>query len=341
MSTRRIGFLGYDGVQGIDLVGPAEAFAAVPAADGDLEALPPYQVVVIGLRGRRFVTEAGLTMRADAVVPTSMRLDTLIIPGGYGLRENDASAKAAAWITDRAPHIRRIVSVCTGIYALAPTGLLNGRRVTTHWRHVDSVARRFPELRVEGDPLFLKDGKFYTSGGITASIDLALALIEEDCGSRVALAVARELVVFLKRPGGQNQFSEPLQFQATAGDRFADLMAWIAGHLAGDLSVEALAARACLSSRQLTRVFRESYGASPAAFVQDLRLKEAGNRLAIGARRVGIKNVARSVGFTSVDGFRRAFERRFGVTPGAYRARFASTPKTTMASRVRVRGRGR
>ena len=336
MATRRIGFLGYDGVQGIDLVGPAEAFAAVPAEENG--APTPYEVVVIGLRGRRFVTEAGITMQADATVPTSMRLDTLIIPGGQGLRENDAGATAAVWIKDRAPHIRRIASVCTGIYALAPTGLLNGRRVTTHWRHVPNVARCFPGLRVEGDPLFLKDGPFYTSAGITAGIDLALALIEEDCGSRVALAVARELVVFVKRPGGQNQFSEPLQFQAIAGDRCADLVAWIAGHLAGDLSVEALAARACLSGRQLSRVFRDTYGTSPAAFVEDLRLKEAGNRLAIGARRVGIKGVARSVGFASVDGFRRAFERRFGVTPSAYRQRFASPPKSKMAGRLRGRG---
>ena len=144
-------------------MGPAEAFAAVPAEGGENGSPVPYEVVVIGLRGRRFVTEAGITIRADASVPTSMRLDTLIIPGGSGLRENNAGAAAAAWITDRAPHIRRIASICTGIYGLAPTGLLNGRRVTTHWRHVPNVAQRFPTLRVEGDSLFLKDGQFYTS----------------------------------------------------------------------------------------------------------------------------------------------------------------------------------
>jgi transcriptional regulator GlxA family with amidase domain len=328
MTTRRIGFLGYDGVQGIDLVGPAEAFAAVTAESGTES---PYEVVVIGLRGRRFVTESGLKMHADATVPTTMRLDTLMIPGGRGLRENDAGPRAAAWIKDRAPHIRRIASICTGIYGVAPSGLLDGRRVTTHWRHVRNVARQFPQLRVEADPLFIKDGSFYTSAGVTAGIDLALALIEEDCGSHAALAVARELVMFLKRPGGQNQFSEPLRFQALGTDRFADLVGWISGHLADDLSVEALAQRASLSSRQLSRTFKQTYGTSPASFVEELRLREAGNRLSAG--RVAIKNVARSVGFTSVDGFRRAFERRFGVTPSAYRHRFGATAR--VASRAR------
>lgn len=321
MPQRRIGILGYDGTQGLDVVGPMEAFAAVPPdADGGV---PPYTVVLIGLAGRRFCTESGLVMQAHTVAASPrLRLDTLIIPGGRGLRETGAGARAATWIRTRAPQLRRIASVCTGVYALAATGLLDGRRVTTHWAYAEDLARRFPKLRVEADALYLKDGPFYTSAGITAGIDLALALIEEDCGPRAALAAARYLVMFLKRPGGQNQFSEPLRFQADAADRFADLVAWMSGHLDGDLSVDALAARVYMSPRHFSRTFRHTYGTSPAAFVEQLRLGEAGRRLC--ASRVGIDRVARSVGFGSSDGFRRAFERRFGVSPRAYRSRFTS-----------------
>ena len=318
--TRRIGILGYDGIQGLDVIGPAEAFAAVPAEqDGDR----PYEVLVVGLDGKSFSSEAGLVMHAQAKLSPSLKLDTLIVPGGRGMRLTEQGPKAAAWIKANASRIRRVASVCTGIYALAPTGLLDGRRVTTHWRFAADVAQRFPKLTVIPDAIFLKDGPFFTSAGITAGIDMALGMIEDDLGPHAALAAARELVVFLKRPGGQNQFSEPLKFQADAADRFADLIAWINGHLDGDLSVEALAARVFLSPRQFSRTFRESYGTSPAAFVEEVRLNEAGQRLS--SRRVSIERVARSLGFETEDGFRRAFERKFGVSPRTYRSRFATT----------------
>lgn len=318
MTKRRIGILGYDTIQGLDVVGPAEAFAAVPDQDGE----SPYEVLILGLNGRRFVTEAGLVMHAQSVVSPNLRLDTLIVPGGRGIRTGEQAKRAAEWIKARASGIRRIASVCTGIYALAETGLLDGRRVTTHWRFADEVARKFPRLNMDRDAIFLKDGPFYTSAGITAGIDLALAMIEEDLGPHAALAAARELVVFLKRPGGQNQFSEPLQFQASSADRFADLVAWINGHLDGDLSVEALAARVFLSPRQFSRSFRDAYGTSPADFVERVRLSEACNRLA--SRRASVERVANSVGFVTADGFRRAFERRYGVSPRQYRRRFTS-----------------
>ncbi|PYS96994.1 MAG: AraC family transcriptional regulator, partial [Acidobacteria bacterium] len=245
----------------------------------------------------------------------------LIIPGGRGVRlDAEINAKVAAWIESRARRIRRIASVCTGIFALAPTGLLDGRRVTTHWRFARELAERFPKLNVDPNALFLKDGAFYTSAGITAGIDLTLALIEEDYGPRVALSVARELVVYLKRPGGQEQYSEPLQFQTQSTDRFADLAAWMVGHLHQDLSVEALAERACLCPRHFSRRFKDAFGTTPAAFVEDLRLGEARQRLATPGQSV--ESVARSVGFRSADSFRRAFERRFGITPGGYRSRF-------------------
>jgi transcriptional regulator GlxA family with amidase domain len=324
MAKRRIGILGYDGMQALDLVGPAEAFAAV-RGDATSEASAgqcPYDIVIIGLTGRRFVAETGLTLHADTTTSGATRLDTLIVPGGRAMRDARTGARTAAWIAGRAGGVRRIASVCTGIFGVAPTGLLDGRRVTTHWRHARELAQRFPRLRVDSNALFIRDGSFYTSAGVTAGIDLALALIEEDHGPSEALAVARELVVYLKRPGGQDQFSEPLQFQMRTTDRFADLTAWVAGHLTADLSVEVLAARTFLGARQFSRLFREACGTTPAAFVEELRLGEASRRLS--SRRVSVEAVARSVGYRNADVFRRAFERRFGVSPGNYRKRFAS-----------------
>ena len=316
MDPKVIGFLGYDGVTALDIVGPMEAFAAVAEGDGR-----GYEVLILGLTDRPFTSESGLDLRPHRTVRDAPPLDTLIIPGGSGLRRPETNAGVAAWVAGQAGRIRRIASVCTGIYGLAPTGLLDGRRVTTHWRFARDLGRRFPRLRIDPDALYLKDGPFYTSAGITAGIDLALALIEEDHGPRMALAVARELVVYLKRPGGQEQFSEPLRFQLDSTDRFADLVAWMAGHLRHDLSVEALAERACLCPRHFSRRFKSAFGSTPAAFVEDLRLNEARRRLAAADQTIG--GVAASVGFKSADSFRRAFERRFGVAPGAYRSRFA------------------
>ena len=322
MKPELIGFLGYDGIQGLDLVGPLEAFmsAFTDEAGGGARKYC-YETLVIGLTVEPFTSETGITFKPHKTLEDVTALDTLIIPGGRGVRlDAEINAKVAAWIKSRAGRIRRIASVCTGIFALAPTGLLDGRRVTTHWRFARDLAERFPKLNVDPNALFLKDGAFYTSAGITAGIDLTLALIEEDYGPRVALSVARELVVYLKRPGGQEQYSEPLQFQTQSTDRFADLAAWMVGHLHQDLSVEALAERACLCPRHFSRRFKDTFGTTPAAFVEDLRLGEARQRLATPGQSV--ESVARSVGFRSADSFRRAFERRFGITPGGYRSRF-------------------
>jgi transcriptional regulator GlxA family with amidase domain len=335
MTRRRIGFLGFDGVQALDLIGPADAFASDAfggASTGDSSESPPYEIVIVGLQGSRFTTSSGITMRADATVPTRVQLDTLIIPGGAGLRRPGVAELAAKWIVGRAPHIRRVASVCTGIYALAPTGLLDGRRVTTHWSAVGDIGRRFPKLRVDPDALFLKDGRYYTSAGISAGIDLALAMIEADHGSDAALAVAREMVVYFKRPGGQQQFSEPLRFQLESSDRFADVITWIQSHLQADLSVDALAKRAFLSPRHFARAFKQRVGLTPSAFVEEARLGEAGRRLS--SRSARVDAVARSVGYASEDVFRRAFERRFGVSPKNYRSRFQSDAKPFAREKV-------
>jgi transcriptional regulator GlxA family with amidase domain len=320
MAPLRVGFLGYEQTNALDLVGPAEAFASAfrNNAKGKLERC--YEVSIIGLTRRSFNAESGIIFQPTTTIETAAKLDTLIIPGGCGLRVPEVNRKVAKWIVEKAEETRRIASVCTGIYGLAATGLLDGRRVTTHWRFIADVAKRFPKLRMEPNALFVKDGRFYSSAGITAGIDLALALIEEDFGSKMALAVAREMVVYLKRSGGQEQYSEPLQFQTNSSDRFAELIAWMTNNPRKEMSVESLARRACLSPRQFFRRFKEHFGSSPALFVETLRLNEARRRLSVG--ETSIENVAESVGFDGADSFRRAFRRRFRVTPSKYRRSF-------------------
>ena len=326
MKPLRVGLIGYDGVQALDIIGPSDAFTIAEIETDNGQRRPCYEVIIIGITNKPFRAESGVSFQPHTTLRNAPTLDTLIIPGGRGARIGKSGNLIAKWISSRAKRIRRIASVCTGVYALAPTGLLDGRRVTTHWRFANDVARRFPKLNVDHDALFLKDGPFYTAGGITASVDLALALIEEDYGPRVALAVARELVVFLKRSGGQKQYSEPLEFQINSTDRFADLASWMVEHMRGDLSLDALAKRVCLSPRHFVRRFKQAFGGTPAAFVENLRLDEARRRLS--ERTQTIENVASSVGFQSDDVFRRAFQRRFGVKPSSYRSRFDARTKS-------------
>jgi transcriptional regulator GlxA family with amidase domain len=312
-----IGLVGFDGVQTLDLSGPLDAFVAAsqirPGA---------YRTAILSPDGGAFTSEAGMRIAADGALADATGLDTLIIAGGEGLRRGQTAERVASAIVRLAPQLRRIVSVCTGIYGLAPTGLLDGRRVTTHWLHARDVATRFPALQLEPDAIFIRDDRFYTSAGITAAIDLSLALIEDDFGPGLALGVARDLVVYLKRAGGQDQYSEPLRLQARAGDRFADLAAWIMAHLGEDLSVSTLAHRAALSPRQFGRAFQASFGLSPAAYVELLRLDAARQQLT--STGATMKEIAAANGFASDDSFSRAFVRRFGLPPSDYRRHFTA-----------------
>ena len=319
-SPKRIGLLAFDDVAALDLSVVLEAFSI---ADGAERGRPRtrYETVVIGLAPGPVTAESGLRLLPDATLADAPELDTLIVPGGCGLRRPEINAAVAAWLRARAGRTRRLVSVCTGLYGLAASGLLDGRRATTHWGFTADVAARFPKVRLEPNAIFVKDGPFYSSAGMTAGIDLALALIEEDHGPALAMTVARYMVVYMKRSGGQLQYSEPLRFQTRAGDPFADLAALMVGDLSADWSVEAMAGRARLSTRQFTRRFKAAFGVTPAVHLETLRLDEARLRLASG--HDGLARIAHAVGFQSDDVFRRAFERRFGVTPGAYRGRFA------------------
>lgn len=314
---RRIGFLLFDGVVALDVVGPLEAFAVANSDRG------AYELLTVSMRHSTVTSESGIVFKPDVTLPDCPHLDTLVVPGGATLREPGPGAAILAWIAHRAPTTRRIASVCTGIFGIAPTGLLDGRAVTTHWRFADELARRFPALQVDADALFIKDGSFYTSAGITAGIDLSLALIEEDLGRTTALRVARELVVYMKRAGGQNQYSEPLRGQVAAIGRIREVAAFIDAHLAGDLSAARLAEFAHLSVRQFDRRFRESFDASPAAYVKAARMHRARELLC--SSDCNVVQVATAVGFASDDVFRRAFEHRFGVSPLHFRQRFGQT----------------
>ena len=320
VTPKRIVIVGYDDITSLDLTGPLEAFSSAFLENSNGNPQPCYEVTIAALGAKTFTSQSGLRMTAACSLSSLRHIDTLLVPGGRGIRLSPSGPKLADWITRRANGIRRIASVCTGIFGVAPTGLLDGRRVTTHWKFAAELACRFPALKMNANALYIRDGKFYTSAGVTAGIDLSLALIEEDFGPQVALAVARVLVVYMKRSGGQEQFSEPLKFQVASTSRFADLAAWILGHLDQDLSVDAMAEQMNLCPRQFSRRFRLEFNSSPAAFVQRLRLDEARKRLS--SPGATVERVADSVGFHDPDSFRRAFMQRFGVAPSHYRGRF-------------------
>lgn len=324
MTLIRIGILIYSGVQALDVTGPMDAFLAarVGTTSGDR---PGYEVFTFSLDEPVIDCESGLRIVPTYTAEAVPLMDTLIIPGGAAIRDPIIGPKLGAWIGKNISRVRRIAAVCTGAFALAETGALDGRKVTTHWNYARQLAARYPKVSVQSDAIFLKDGPFYTSGGVTAGIDLALALVEEDYGPSAALAAARELVVYVKRPGGQAQFSEPLRLQVRTPDRLADVASYIATNLAADLSAEALAGRAHLSVRHFARRFRQGFGTAPATFVETARLEEA-RRLLL-SEQLTIEQIAAAVGFARAHAFRRAFQRNFGVAPQVFRAGFGPQGK--------------
>ena len=321
VTPRLVGFLGFDGVASCDLTGPLEAFAAarIPAERGGT--LPCYETIIIGVGAQTFVSESGVTLKADATILDAPVVDTLVIPGGSGLRKPDAGKVLSEWLKTRAADTRRMAAISTGIYGLASTDLLTGRQVTTHWRFAKHVAETFPQVRMNYTASFLQDGPFYTCGGGAAGIELALDLIRDDYGVQVALAVAREFVIELRPSGDDEQLvAIPPDYQSGPTERLAELPAWISNHLRENLSVEVLADRSCLCPRHFSRLFKKVFNSTPADLVEQLRLSEARRRLLLPGNSV--EGVSASVGFKSADAFRRAFERRLGMTPSNFRNRF-------------------
>lgn len=315
---RRIEILTFPNAQLLDVAGPLQVFAtANDLARVERHAMP-YELVVVA-DGTRVMTTAGLELATVSLPAVDVPLHTLIVAGGWGVNAACDDAGFVAWIDRRAKAAQRTASVCSGAFLLAAAGLLDGRRAVTHWQRCAEFSDRFPNVLLDPDPIFIRDGDIWTSAGVTAGIDLALALVEADLGRKTALAIARQLVVFLKRPGGQAQFSTALALQEQDG-RFDDLHGWIVENLRGDLTLEGLAGQAGMSLRSFARHYRQTTGRTPAKAVEAIRIETARRLLEQG---LTVARVAARCGFGSEETLRRAFQRRFSASPQSYRDRFA------------------
>jgi transcriptional regulator GlxA family with amidase domain len=320
-ATRTVEVLAYPAVQLLDVTGPLQVFASANDFMAKAGQARPYAIRLVAPSGLSVYASAGIALVADPLPPVETSVDTLIVAGGEGVDTASMDAELVDWLRERTRRARRTASICTGAFLLAACGVLDGRRAATHWLHCAELARRYPAVHVESDPIFVRDDSIWTSAGVTAGIDLALALVEEDLGRTIALAVARYLVVFLKRPGGQAQFSEALSLQA-AEDQFGALHDWISKHLAEDLSLPVLASQAGMSERSFSRHYAQSTGLTPARAVERLRV-EGARRLLLDTR-LPVKRISQRCGFGSEETMRRSFLRLLNATPHDYRARFRS-----------------
>ncbi|GAB3851042.1 GlxA family transcriptional regulator [Dactylosporangium cerinum] len=313
MAAQRVLVVLFDGVQSLDVTGPVEVFAGAETARPG-----SYTIHTGSISGAMVRTSSGLRLHPDVDLAGTDPPDLLIVPGGAGTRTGDP--RLVDWLRTAGPAAGRVASVCTGAFLLAEAGLLDGRRATTHWQYTHSLARRFPQVAVDTEPIFVRDGDVWTSAGVTAGIDLSLAVVEEDHGRDVALEIARHLVMFVRRPGGQRQFSAQLEAQVASRDPLREVQRHIAEHPSGDLSVDALARLANLSPRQFSRAFAAEVGTPPGRYVDRVRLETARRHLEDGAF---VEDAARACGYGTSEAMRRAFIRTLGVTPTDYKERFS------------------
>jgi len=319
-APREILILAFPGALLLDIAGPAQVFTLASDEHAARTGRPAYRLRTLSEAGGPVPTDTGIILSTEAWEADAAP-DTLIVPGGDTVRQEEENAALLAWLSATAGRARRTASVCMGTFLLAAAGLLDGRRATTHWAECGNLAARYPTLRVETDPIFVRDGTVWSSAGVTAGIDLALALVEEDLGHAVALAVAQSLVVFLKRPGGQAQFSRLLAAQSAdrQGD-FEALHAWIGDNLTADLRIEALAERVAMSPRSFARAYAARCGTTPARAVEALRLEAA--RRMLTETGTPVARIASRCGFGDEERMRRAFLRQLGVSPSNYRRQF-------------------
>jgi transcriptional regulator GlxA family with amidase domain len=320
--SRHVVLVAYPGANALDVIGPLEVFSTAakigPNASGEA---PAYTTEVAARVAGALATQSGIALVARRALATVRGgIDTLLVAGGLGTPGALGDRALLASLRRLAPRVRRLGSVCTGSFLLAEAGLLDGRRATTHWMWCRTLAERYPRVRVEPDPIFVRDGNVYTSAGVTAGMDLALALVEEDLGRDLALHVARQMVLFLRRPGGQSQFSAQLAVQAADRQPVRELQAWIVDHPGADCSVPALAHRVAMSPRNFTRVFLREVGMTPAHYVERVRVEAARRRLE--DSRDGVDAIAAACGFGTAETMRRAFLRQLRVPPSDYRTRF-------------------
>ena len=312
--------LAFDGGNLIDVAGPLQAFET--ANHHRPPGTPPYRLMTVSERGGGVITAPGLAVLTEPLAALAGKsIDTLIVPGGLPPEGPVGLDGVIGWLRENASRPRRLCSVCTGAFLLADAGLLDGKRCTTHWSRAAELQARRPAVDVDSDSIFVRDGAIWSSGGVTAGIDLALALIEDDLGHETAIATARQLVMFVKRPGGQSQFSAPLALQAARGSNFAPLHGWIAAHLDADLRVERLAEQAGMTPRTFARAYVAEIGRTPAKSVELMRLEAACR--ALEATDLPLKRIASATGLGSEQNLRRVVQRQFGISPADYRARFA------------------
>ncbi len=326
-TPREVVIVLFAGVQSLDVTGPLEVFAA---AERLLEATGRtargYEVRTLSADGEPLQTSSGLTIVPHGRLDEApAKLDTLIVPGGRGARGVVDDESLLAWIAQASARSRRTASVCTGAFALAAAGLLDGRRATTHWASAAALARLYPRVRVDPDPIFVRDGRVWTSAGVTAGMDLALALVEDDLDRDAALTIARHLVLFLRRPGNQSQFSATLAAQQPEREPLREVQRLVVENVAGDHSVEAMAAHAHMSARHFARAFAAETGVTPARYVERVRLEAARRRLEDGSQPVA--SIASACGFGTAETMRRVFLRTLDVGPAEYRRRFQPTPR--------------
>ncbi|MFI9844906.1 GlxA family transcriptional regulator [Nonomuraea sp. NPDC051941] len=310
----------FPGVRLLDVTGPIEVFASANEFGGR------YRLNLVSADGNEVTTSAGTRLSVDMAVEDAHETsDVLVIPGGPGWDQMIKDDALLDIVRRLDANSRRTASVCTGAFLLAAAGLLDGRRAATHWRHSRDLALRFPAVQVEPDAIFVQDGKVLTSAGVSAGIDLSLALVEEHCGAEVARAVARDMVVFMQRPGGQSQFSVRARTPHTRQEMLRRVLDAVAEDPGADHTLSAMARRAGISSRHVTRLFYDEVGTTPARYVEQIRLEAAQALLETGDDPMAV--IARRTGFGSAESLRRAFVRNLKVTPGAFRARFRTTQR--------------
>jgi transcriptional regulator GlxA family with amidase domain len=338
--TRRVLLVAAPGTEILDLVGPYQVFtrAAELVAKRQPHSPAIYRVEVITSSPRAMlVTNCGLRLQAhQSFRRVHGEIDTLLVAGGSAMETDQTGGDLVRWVKQVSGRVRRIGSVCTGALLLARAGLLNGRKATTHWKWCGLLAGKYPNIEVVPDPIFICDGNVYTSAGVTAGMDLALALVEEDHGSRLALEVARELVLYLRRPGGQSQFSSALSLQLSDREPLRDLASWILDNLSKPMSVQTLARRVAMSPRNFARAFVREMNVTPAKYVERLRVEIARRRLE--ETRHSLKRIAAECGFGSFQSMRAAFRRELKVAPGEYRQRFQGTRRGRRPAAGRIAG---
>ena len=321
--TGMVVMLAFPDAEILDIAGPLDIIcAAACSEDGTFDVSRHAKPLIVSEHGGPIETQpSSISIHTQPLKSLgSRKIDTLIVPGGIGTERALERPQLINWIRRTAKRARRVVSICTGAFLLAEAGLLQGRRATTHWRWVNEFAERYPDVTVESDSIFVADGNLYTSAGITAGMDLALHLVEQDWGADKALDIARMWLLYAKRPGGQSQFSALLPAKASEREAIADLQAWIINHVDADLSVPALAKRVAMSPRNFARVFQAETGVTPAKFVETVRIEAARRRLEVTAQSIGF--IADACGMGDSERLRRSFIRRLGVNPSDYRRRF-------------------